>query len=145
MINYKDFVKKATKFSNVSVNLELSYCFLDENNIDTLESIILDSCFIEQSWISGGFYGNDCYDTLNKTVDSEVEVYIDSDIIGLFNSLNIDLSINDFSEFVQLVIFNEHEDYYGNYYEFSKKYVYLKDLYKLYISKVMECYDNGTE
>lgn len=145
MINYKDFVKKATQFSNVSANLEFSYCFLNEKDICNLDENILNTCFMEQSWISGGFYGNDCYDTLNKCVDVEAELEIDSNIIDFFKSLDIDLSVSEFSDLIQFIIFNESEDYYGNYYEFSKKYVYLKELYNLYILKFMECYDNGTQ
>lgn len=135
MISYKDFVKKALNYSNVSVYLELNDCIFNEQDIDTLNDDLLFKCFIETCWIDGGVSGNDCWEYLNKYIDAEGELDIVQEIIEFFTSLNINLIESDLKDLIKFISFNGDEDYYGNYYQYSKSYVFLNQLYNLYVLK----------
>lgn len=131
MIEFKEFVKKATIFANVSVDVVNSRDYsLTDNDIEALDDKVLETAVIEKVWVSGGNCGNDCYEHLNRTVDSECEQDIIPEVLGLLKSLGRDdVDSSDVEDMVQLHSFNEEPDYYFNYYEYSKVYVSLKEVF----------------
>lgn len=136
MIDFKEFVKKAVVFANVSTFLNSHNASLTARCVDSLEMSVLETAVIEKSWISGGLSGNDCYGHLNIVVEDEGEQDIVPEILGLLRSLGRDdvdsLSIK---KMIQTHSFDEDSDYYFNYYTISKVYVSLKQLYDDYIVK----------
>jgi hypothetical protein len=137
MIEFKEFVKKAVVFANVSVDVLTSRDYsLTEQCIEALDDKVLETAVIEKVWVSGGVSGNDCYEYLNRTVDSEGEQEIIPEVLGLLRSLgrdDVDSSVIE--SMVQRHSFDEEPDYYFNYYEYSKVYVNLKALYDKFLVK----------
>lgn len=137
MIEFKEFVKKAVVFANVSVDVLNSRDYsLTEQCIEALDDKVLETAVIEKVWVSGGVSGNDCYEYLNRDVDSEGEQDIIPEVLGLFRSLgrdDVDSSVIE--AMVQRHSFDEEPDYYFNYYEYSKVYVSLKELYDKFLAK----------
>lgn len=137
MIEFKKFVKKAVVFANVSVDVLNSRDYsLTEQCIEALDDKVLETAVIEKVWVSGGVSGNDCYEYLNRDVDSEGEQDIIPEVLGLFRSLgrdDVDSSVIE--SMVQRHSFDEEPDYYFNYYEYSKVYVSLKELYDKFLAK----------
>jgi hypothetical protein len=137
MIEFKEFVKKAIIFANVSVDVLNSRDYsLTEQCIEALDDKVLETAVIEKVWVSGGVSGNDCYEYLNRTVDSEGEQEITQEVLGLLRSLgrdDVDSSVIE--AMVQKHSFDEEPDYYFNYYEYSKVYVSLKALYDKFLAK----------
>jgi hypothetical protein len=137
MIEFKEFVKKAVVFANVSVDVLNSRDYsLTEQCIEALDDKVLETTVIEKVWVSGGVSGNDCYEYLNRTVDSEGEQEITQEVLGLLRSLgrdDVDSSVIE--AMVQKHSFDEEPDYYFNYYEYSKVYVSLKALYDKFLAK----------
>lgn len=136
MIEFREFLKKAVVFSNVSTFLDSHNAALTAKCVDSLEISVLETAVIEKSWISGGLSGNNCYGHLNIAVEDEGEQDIVPEILGLLMSLGRDdvdsLSIK---KMIQKHSFDEDSDYYFNYYTISKVYVSLKQLYDDYIVK----------
>lgn len=137
MIEFKEFVKKAVVFANVSVDVLNSRDYsLTEQCIEALDDKVLETAVIEKVWVSGGVSGNDCYEYLNRAVDSEGEQDIIPEVLGLLRSLgrdDVDSSVIE--AMVQRYSFDEEPDYYFNYYEYSKVYVSLKELYDKFLAK----------
>lgn len=137
MIEFKEFVKKAVVFANVSVDVLNSRDYsLTEQCIEALDDKVLETAVMEKVWVSGGVSGNDCYEYLNRTVDSEGEQDITQEVLGLLRSLgrdDVDSSVIE--AMVQRHSFDEEPDYYFNYYEYSKVYVSLKALYDKFLVK----------
>lgn len=137
MIEFKEFVKKAVVFANVSVDVLNSRDYsLTEQCIEALDDKVLETAVMEKVWVSGGVSGNDCYEYLNRTVDSEGEQDIIPEVLGLLRSLgrdDVDSSVIE--SMVQRHSFDEEPDYYFNYYEYSKVYVNLKALYDKFLAK----------
>lgn len=137
MIEFKDFVKKAVVFANVSVDVLNSRDYsLTEQCIESLDDKVLETAVMEKVWVSGGVSGNDCYEYLNRHVDSEGEQDIIPEVLGLLRSLgrdDVDSSVIE--SMVQRYSFDEEPDYYFNYYEYSKVYVNLKALYDKFLAK----------
>lgn len=137
MIEFKEFVKKAVVFANVSVDVLNSRDYsLTEQCIEALDDKVLETAVMEKVWVSGGVSGNDCYEYLNRTVDSEGEQDIIPEVLGLMRSLgrdDVDSSVIE--AVVQRHSFDEEPDYYFNYYEYSKVYVSLKELYDMFLAK----------
>jgi hypothetical protein len=137
MIEFTEFVKKAVVFANVSVDVLTSRDYsLTEQCIEALDDKVLETAVIEKVWVSGGVSGNDCYEYLNRTVDSEGEQEIIPEVLGLLRSLgrdDVDSSVIE--SMVQRHSFDEEPDYYFNYYEYSKVYVNLKALYDKFLVK----------
>lgn len=140
MISFKDFIKKVTKVSNVS--FDLNYYDIDThlNDIDIEillrdNKIDLDKAFISTVWLSGGIYGNDCYEYLNKIIEPESEVDVIPKIVELL--LYLEISNIDYSEICCMV--EQHNflvdvDYYYNHFEYSRNFVNLKNIYEKFIS-----------
>lgn len=137
MIEFKEFVKKTVVFANVSVDVLNSRDYsLTEQCIEALDEKVLETAVMEKVWVSGGVSGNDCYEYLNRTVDSEGEQDIIPEVLGLLRSLgrdDVDSSVIE--SMVQRYSFDEEPDYYFNYYEYSKVYVNLKALYDKFLAK----------
>jgi hypothetical protein len=137
MIEFKEFIKKAVVFANVSVDVLNSRDYsLTEQCIEALDDKVLETAVMEKVWVSGGVSGNDCYEYLNRTVDSEGEQDITQEVLGLLRSLgrdDVDSSVIE--AMVQRHSFDEEPDYYFNYYEYSKVYVSLKALYDKFLVK----------
>jgi len=131
MIEFKDFVKKAIVFANVSVDVLNSRDYsLTDKCIEDLDEKVLETAVIEKVWVSGGNCGNNCYEHLNSPVDSECEQDIIPEVLGLLRSLGRDdVDSSEVKDMVQVHSFNEEPDYYFNYYEYSKVYVSLKAVY----------------
>ena len=136
MIEFKEFVKKAIVFANVSIDVLHSRDYsLTESCVEALDDKVLETAVIEKVWVSGGVSGNDCYEYLNRDVESEVEQDIIPEALGLLRSLgrdDVDASV--VSNMVQFHSFDEEADYYFNYYEYSKVYVSLKELYDKFLA-----------
>lgn len=136
MIEFKEFVKKASVFANVSVDVANSRDYsLTEVCVDVLSDKVLETAVMEKVWVSGGVSGNNCYEYLNRNIDSEGEQDIIPEILGLLRSLgrdDVDASV--VSNMVQFHSFDEEPDYYFNYYEYSKVYVSLKELYDKFLA-----------
>lgn len=140
MISFKDFLKKATKISNVS--FDLNYYDIDTrlNDIDIERlsidnKIYLEKAFISTVWLSGGIYGNDCYEHLNKVIESESEIDVVPKIVELL--LSLEIKNVDYSEIFCMV--KQHNffvdvDYYYNHFEYSRNFVNLKDIYEKFIA-----------
>ena len=137
MIEFKEFVKKAVMFSNVSVDVLNSRDYsLTEQCIESLDYKVLETAVIEKVWVSGGISGNDCYEYLNRDVDSEGEQVITPEVLGLLKSLGrADVDSSVIESMVQSYSFDEEPDYYFNYYEYSKVYVSLKELYDKFLTE----------
>ena len=137
MIEFKEFVKKAVMFSNVSVDVLNSRDYsLTEQCIESLDYKVLETAVIEKVWVSGGISGNDCYEYLNRDVDSEGEQVITPEVLGLLKSLGrADVDSSVIESMVQSYSFDEEPDYYFNYYEYSKVYVSLKELYDKFLAE----------
>ena len=137
MIEFKEFVKKAVMFSNVSVDVLNSRDYsLTEQCIESLDYKVLETVVIEKVWVSGGVSGNDCYEYLNRDVDSEGEQVITPEVLGLLKSLGrADVDSSVIESMVQSYSFDEEPDYYFNYYEYSKVYVSLKELYDKFLAE----------
>ena len=137
MIEFKEFVKKAVMFSNVSVDVLNSRDYsLTEQCIESLDYKVLETAVIEKVWVSGGISGNDCYEYLNRDVDSEGDQVITPEVLGLLKSLGrADVDSSVIESMVQSYSFDEEPDYYFNYYEYSKVYVSLKELYDKFLTE----------
>ena len=137
MIEFKLFGKKAVMFSNVSVDVLNSRDYsLTEQCIESLDYKVLETAVIEKVWVSGGISGNDCYEYLNRDVDSEGEQVITPEVLGLLKSLGrADVDSSVIESMVQSYSFDEEPDYYFNYYEYSKVYVSLKELYDKFLTE----------
>lgn len=137
MIEFKEFVKKAIVFANVSVDVLNSRDYsLTNECVEALDDKVLETVVIEKVWVSGGVSGNDCYEYLNRTVDSEGEQDIVLEVLGLLRSLgrdDVDSSV--VNNMVQHYSFDEEPDYYFNYYEYSKVYISLRELYDTFLAK----------
>lgn len=136
MIEFKEFVKKAIVFANVSNDVLTSRDYsLTEACIEALDDKGLSRSVIEKVWVSGGMSGNDCYEYLNRKVDDEGEQDIIPEVLGLLRSLgHDDIDSSVIEEMVQKHSFDEEPDYYLNYYEYSKVYVSLKELYDKFLA-----------
>lgn len=137
MIEFKEFVKKAIIFANVSVDVLNSRDYsLTNDCVEALDDKVLETAVMEKVWVSGGVSGNDCYEYLNRTVDSEGEQDIIPEVLGLLRYLGRDDVDSSLIEaMVQRHSFDEEPDYYFNYYEYSKVYVSLKELYDKFLAK----------
>lgn len=139
MIEFKEFVKKAIVFANVSIDVLHSRDYsLTESCIETLADKVLETAVIEKVWVSGGVSGNDCYEYFNRNVESEGEQDIIPEVLGLLRSLGRDdVDSSAISGLVEAHSFDEEPDYYFNYYEYSKVYVNLKVLYDNFLAKAV--------
>lgn len=139
MIEFKEFVKKAIVFANVSVDVLHSRDYsLTESCVEALDDKVLETAVIEKVWVSGGVSGNDCYEYLNRDVESEGEQDIIPEVLGLLRSLGRDdVDSSAISALVEAYSFDEEPDYYFNYYEYSKVYVSLKALYDKFLAKAV--------
>lgn len=139
MIEFKEFVKKAIVFANVSIDVLHSRDYsLMESCIEALADKVLETAVIEKVWVSGGVSGNDCYEYLNRNVESEGEQDIIPEVLGLLRSLGRDdVDSSAISGLVEAHSFDEEPDYYFNYYEYSKVYVNLKVLYDNFLAKAV--------
>lgn len=138
MIEFKEFVKKATVFANVSVSVMDSRDYsLTVSDVEALDDKLLETAVIEKVWISGGISGNDCYAHLNREVDDEGEQDIIPEVFGLLRSLGRDdVDVLSVSNLVQFHSFDEEPDYYFNYFVYSKVYVSLKELFDKFVVKM---------
>lgn len=135
MIEFKEFVKKAIVFANVSVSVMDSRDYsLTVSCVEALDDKLLETAVIEKVWVSGGISGNDCYEHLNREVDDEGEQDIIPEVLGLLKSLGRDdVDVSSVSNLVQFHSFDEEPDYYFNYFVYSKVYVSLKELFDKFV------------
>lgn len=135
MMNYIDFVNKALLFSKISDNLEQHY---DDFLITSLNKTNdIDKLFISTIWLSGGVCGNNCYDCYNIRIDSECEIDLSIQVIFLLEHLGFKITgffLSSIMDLTENYTFKQDEDYYYNYLEYTRNFIYLKDIYnEIYI------------
>ncbi len=118
-----------------SFNLNFSYhqidSFFNKNELIQLSLSDFDNLLVSNTWISGGIYGNNCYDYLNLQVESEYEIDFLNNLFLFLKNININLDYELLKEKVQKDVFEGEKDYYFNYYEYTTSYIKLSDLYEI--------------
>lgn len=129
MITQKQLSLYLVNSFNLKFNIKIIDSSLTEKELNNLSNT--NDLIIEETWISGGIYGNNCYDYLNLQVESEYEIDFLNNLFLFLKNININLDYELLKEKVQKEVFEGEKDYYFNYYEYTTSYIKLSDLYEI--------------
>jgi hypothetical protein len=129
MITQKQLSLYLVNSFNLKFNIKIIDSSLTEKELNNLSNT--NDLIIEETWISGGIFGNNCFDYLNCKVEPEFEKDLLNNLFLFLKNLNINLDYEVLKENIKTETFNDEQDYYSNYYEYTCSYIKLLDLYKI--------------
>ena len=126
-MDYKEFVAEVKSFG-VYIDKAIARSWRQDK--------VEEGEFIQASWVTGGMSGGSCWDDGSEDhhygVSSSPEPEFDA-LDTILEKLYPEITFMIYKRMAQdLIKTSEYTDneYYGNYYEYTVKYVDLKDLYK---------------
>lgn len=129
MITQKQLALFLVNSFNLKFNIKIIDSSLTEKELNNLSNI--NDLIIEETWITGGTFGNNCYDYFNNQVESECEKDLLNDLFLFLKNININLDYEILKDNIRTETFNEDPDYYFNYYEYTTSYIKLSNLYEI--------------
>lgn len=129
MITQKQLALYLVNSFNLKFNIKIIDSSLTEKELNNLSNI--NDLIIEETWITGGIFGNNCYDYLNKKIESEYEKDLLNNLFLFLKNININLDYEILKDNIRTETFNEDPDYYFNYYEYTTSYIKLSNLYEI--------------
>ena len=137
-MDFREFCISISDFASVSKDLHKQYYSLNSSEISKLEESELKSLFIEETWVSGGITGGNCWaqgPQEHYPVSVEKPGSLNEPLLSIIKHFCPELSAVDFFEkVVPLIQYTEFSksEYYGNYYDYTRVYVELEDLFNVF-------------
>ncbi len=129
MITQKQLALYLVNSFNLKFNIKIIDSSLTEKELNNLSNI--NDLIIEETWITGGIFGNNCYDYLNKKIESEYEKDLLNNLFLFLKNININVDYEILKDNIKTETFDEEPDYYFNYYEYTTSYIKLSNLYEI--------------
>jgi len=133
-MEFRKFVEKALGEVSLDSNLQSLYGYISAQDIDAMSDAELENVFFEKNWVSGGINGNSCYGRSPRSVEPSSPEDITPDLAKVLiavekSDINFLTYMSKIQPLIKSIDFSMGEDYYGNYYNYSRLYVNLKELY----------------
>ncbi len=135
LVSLKEFAISISSHVSLSKELDLPYSSLYEKEIKKLDDKEYSSLFFEETWVSGGQSGGNCW------ASGEQEYYpVSSETPGNLNAPLLSI-IKEFCPNMTAIFFFENiiplikyynftkNEYYGNYYEYTRVYIMVEELF----------------
>lgn len=132
-MEFREFVIAVAKNNTLINRLSEPYGYVNDRELAKMNAKELDELAIEESWISGGLTGGSCYSNDDHyAVDPSEPIDINPKLASVVEEFKPDTLMSYYFKTINPLIKNisySKGEYYGNYYNYSRVYVNLRELY----------------
>lgn len=133
-MEFREFVERAAEEVSLLSDSQVLYGFVSSKNLSSLTDEELESLIFERSWISGGSTGKSCWGGEAYSREASSPEDITPDVAKVLVAVGkSDLSFVVYMATIQPLVhstdLSDSSDYYGNYTNYARLYVNLKELY----------------
>jgi len=139
----KEFAISISSHISLSKDLQIPYGNLSQKEIKKLDDNEYSSLFFENTWVSGGQSGGNCWaegPQEYSPVSAETPGNLNEPLLSIIKEFCPNMTAIFFFENITPLVkyynFTESE-YYGNYYEYTRVYVMVEELFD-----VLKSYEN---
>lgn len=133
-MEFREFVEEASTAVVLLEDLDQQYGSTGKKYIASLSDDTLEKLFFEKTWVSGGHTGMSCWGGEGYSRDGDTPEDITPDVAKVLMAVGkADLGFVTYMATIQPLIksseLSDSSDYYGNYTNYARLYVNLKELY----------------
>lgn len=133
-MEFREFVEEASTAVVLLEDLNHQYGLTGKKYIASLSDDDLEKLFFEKTWVSGGHTGKSCWGGDGYSRDGDTPEDITPDVAKVLMSVGKEnIGFVFYMAKIQPLIksfeLSDSSDYYGNYTNYSRLYVNLKELY----------------
>lgn len=133
-MDFKEFVREACSAVSLMVDLNSQYSIVSHKDLESFSDEKLEKLFFERTWVSGGHSGKSCWGGDGYSRDADTPEDITPDVAKVLMAVGKEnLSFVQYMATVQPLVksteLSGSSDYYGNYSNYSRVYVNVKELY----------------
>lgn len=138
-MEFREFVEKASKEVSLFKDKNALYGFVSAKKLDLLDDEELETLFFHRSWVSGGQTGKSCWGGEGYSRSADTPEDITPDVAKVMIAVGkSDFSFIEYMAKIQPLVksteLSDNSDYYGNYSNYARLYVNLKELYDVLYS-----------
>lgn len=133
-MEFREFVEKASEEVSLFKDKNVLYGFVSANQLDSLDDEELENLIFQRSWVSGGQTGRSCWGGEGYSRSADTPEDITPDVAKVMIAVGkSDISFIEYMAKIQPLVksteLSDNSDYYGNYSNYARLYVNLKELY----------------
>jgi len=133
-MEFREFLEKASKEVSFSSSSQVLYGHVPSKNLSSMSDDELESLIFERSWVSGGQTGKSCWGGEGYSRSADTPEDITPDVAKVMVAVGkSNFSFIEYMAKIQPLVksteLSDSSDYYGNYSNYARLYVNLKELY----------------
>lgn len=133
-MEFREFVEKAFEEVSLFNDRNAIYGYISEKKLASLADEELETLFFQRSWVSGGQTGKSCWGGEGYSRSADTPEDITPDVAKVMIAVGkSDFSFIEYMAKIQPLVksteLSDNSDYYGNYSNYARLYVNLKELY----------------